>query len=530
MATKILDRDRVLELLRKYRPSLTMVKVGGGTYNAQFTCPFHADTNPSFSFSVERNNGTCFACKKHAKLDVLISAFEQISSTEAEKLAAGYYKRVASTPAARKVQTVDVSQAQLQEWHVALGTDLRLQKLITKWGWNTTLTEKYMLGSSDGRLTIPMFEGVDLVGLKYYSPGATSMKYQNVPGSAQCCWPLENLMEDVVYLVEGEKDCLTMLAAGFNAITFTGGAGAVPSNYIRHFAGKAVYIIYDVDEAGRTGSVAVAKILNCATKKIHIVDLPITGIAKGDLTDLYMQDPEHFAEYVQELCENTDEYQAPAAVSRVMIPPEIHKTYLEDLVPKNMYYRRVNMKVRIVNNAQHETTIIPKDVELRCTRDYKDALCQGCPAFYKHEGLHLHVKPEYPELMSMVGNNVKVQRAAIQSMTGVVEGCTKFKYEQKTFQGLYPIVIIPAIEAEKKSHNYSMFTAWSLDAPTKENEDYEVEGVTLANPETQKLELICYKMTKDASSLDSFELTEDMIKQLEIFKCEAPLLEKLATS
>ena len=178
------------------------------------------------------------------------------------------------------------------------------------------------------------------------------------------------------------------------------------------------------------------------------------------------------------------------------------------------------MKVRIINNAQHETTIVPKDIELTCNKDYKDHLCSTCPAYFnKDVGLNLHIKPEYPELLSMVGNNNKVQRAAIQSMTNVIEGCTKFKVEQKTHQALYPIVAIPAIEADKKNHSYSMVTAWSLDQAGQENEDYDVEGVVLANPETQKLEIVCYRLTKDASSIDAFELSDEMITKLEVFKC-----------
>lgn len=530
MATKILDWDKVVELLRKYRPSLEFVKVGGGSNGIKFLCPYHSDTNPSYTFSVERNAGKCFACGNQSRLDQLIATFEQSSAESTKKIVDDCYKRVVASAASRKVSTVDISIAQIQLWHTALKTDLTLQKLFSKWGWTQDIMDHYLLGCSEGRLSIPMFEGDDLVSLKYYSPGAQSMKYQNAPGSAPCCWPLENLTRETVFLVEGEKDCITMLAAGFNAVTFTTGAGSIPGDYIRHFAGKTVYIIYDVDEAGRNGAVKAANVLNFAARKIFIVDLPITGIAKGDLTDLYQQDPTNFTEYIDTLCENTDEYQAPAAISRVTVPTEVVRTYLEDIVRLRLFYRRVNMKIRVVNNAQHETTIVPKDVEITCNKDFKNQICQACPAFFKREGVSLHVKPEYPELMSMVGNNAKVQRTAIQSMTGVGEGCTKFKVDQKTHQALYPIVIIPAIEANKKYHNYSMFTAWALDVPSKENEDYDVEGVVLASPETQKLELILYRMDKDEASLDSFELTEEMVKRLELFKCTPPPLERLPTN
>jgi hypothetical protein len=280
-----------------------------------------------------------------------------------------------------------------------------------------------------------------------------------------------------------------------------------------------VYIIYDIDAAGRTGAVKAAKAISCAARSVHIVELPLDGIPKGDLTDAYMRAPEHFVDFINHLMENTDQYQPPEVVSRVTVPPEVHRTYLENIVKDKLFYKRVNLKARIVNNAQHETTIVPKVAFISCNKDYKEHICQACPIHYREDGLTLFVRPEYPELMSMVGNNVKVQKAAMQSMAGVVEACTKVKIEQKEHQALYPIVIIPAIEADKKQHNYSMVTAWALDVPSQENEDYDVEGVVLANPETQKMELVCYRMDKDTTSLDSFELTEQMIERLGVFQC-----------
>lgn len=520
MATRVLDKDKVIELLRRYRSLLEPTKVGGGTPAVRFLCPFHNDTNPSFVFVPSTGRGNCFSCKKIAAFEQIIAAFENITPEEACKLIADCYKKVTSVATVKRKNVIDISMAQIQLWHVALETDLKLSLLIRKWGWTPEIIQRYLLGSSEGRLTIPMFEGDGLIGLKYYSPNATSgSKYQNVIGSAQCCWPLENLGGDTIYLVEGEKDCLTMISAGFNAVTFTSGAGGVPKDYIRFFAGKTVYIIYDIDEAGRNGAVTVAKALSCATKKVHIVELPLDGIPKGDLTDAYQKDPQIFVDFIREIVKNTDEYQAPAAISRVTVPPEVYKTYLEDIVPTRLFYRRVNMKVRVINNSQHETIIVPKDVELTCNKDNKDSICSSCPAHFTVSGLYLHVKPEYPELMSMVGNNTRVQRTAIGSMLGIAEGCPKFKVDQKSHQSLCPIVIIPAIEANKPKHSYSMVLAWALDVPSEENEDYDAEGVVLANPETQKLELVLYRMTKDTASLDSFELTDDLIKQLECFQC-----------
>lgn len=523
MATRVLDSTKVIELLRKYRPTLEQSGAAGGI-NISMKCPFHPDTHPSFTFNIAYNIGRCFSCQARANLTKLIAKFENIDEEQSQKLVSPCLKTITQPAITRKKSVIDISEAQIAEWCVSLETDVNLQKHMAKWGWNQDIQKKYQLGSSEGRLTIPIYEGPDLIGLKFYAPGKSGQRYQNAPNTTPSCWPIDNLRHDVVYLVEGEKDCLTMLSAGFNAVSFTAGAGQVPMSYVKYFAGKDVYIIYDIDEAGRNGAAKAAKILNFAARRVFIVDLPIEGIPKGDITDAYMNDPANFSTLIHGLCEHTDVYVAPEANARVEIPPEIVRTYLEDIVSNKMFYKRINMKVRVVNNAQHETMLVPKDVILSCNKDFKEQICAACPAFFQNEGMCLNIKPEYPELMSIVGNNTKVQRAAIQSMLGTEVGCPKCQIVQKSHQAIYPIVIIPAIEADKKKHNYSLVTAWALNIPAQENEDYDVEGVVLANPETQKLEIILYRMTKDESSLDNFELTEDMIRQLEVFKCLHPPL------
>lgn len=516
MSTRILDTDKVLALLRSYRPGLAVEKAGGGKLAYRFLCPFHSDTNPSFVFTPSNGSGFCHACKTKVFLPALVMRLENTNDKEAERIVDGC-KRFVKQEVKSKKTRIDISEAQITAWQEKLPTESKLLVMMQKWGWTTDVIARFKLGCADGRLTIPMYENEDLVGLKYYAPGA-KMKYQNVEGSASGCWPLENLIEDAVYLVEGEKDCLTMISAGFNAVTFTTGAAGVPKDYIRYFAGKTVYIIYDIDEMGRNGAVNAAAILSCATKSIYIVELPLDGIPKGDVTDAYLRDKEGFVEFINYLVENTSLYQAQSVVNRVHVPPEVHKTYLEEIVDKGLFYRRVSMKVRVVGRSYHETVIVPKNVELTCNKDYKEHLCQQCKAHYEPVGLFLHVRPEYPELMSMVGNNTKVQRTAIQSMTDVIEGCTKFKIKQVDHQALYRVTLIPAIEADKKNHNYQMVEGWVLDVASKDNVDYDVEGVVLANPDTQHLELICYKMKEDVESIDSFELTDQLIKDLEVFQ------------
>jgi hypothetical protein len=333
-------------------------------------------------------------------------------------------------------------------------------------------------------------------------------------------WPLENLKKDIVYIVEGEKDCMTMLSAGFNAVTFTGGAGSIPKSYLKFFAGREVVIIYDIDEAGRKGAVNLANALTRISLSTRIVDLPPGELPpKGDLTNFYEKLGDQFADRVRALVAHSDNY-VSVATSRVLIPEDIEETYLEDIVKRKLFYRRVRMKVRVVNNAQNETFVIPRDVCLQCNRDWKANICEACPLFYEKEGINMVIKPEYPEILTMIDNDLKKQKEALRSLCNIAEKCPRLKVEYRAFQALYPIVIIPAIEADKPSHNYSLVGAYALDVPSQENEDYLVEAVVLASPETQGLSIVCYKMERDNASLDDFELSDEMKNRLKIFQAK----------
>ena len=533
MATRVLNQDKIIELLRQYRPGLALIKSQGGAREFVMLCPFHTDTEPSFVYIPASDRGFCRACPARVTTAELLAEFEHCSEADsAEKLKdGGFYEAIIKTEDKRKTPKINVAIAQVKIWQEALKANVVLQTCIKKWGWTDAVLDRYQLGASDKGLSIPMFENDDLVNVKFYDPAAPSGKrHQNVASSSNIVWPLQNLDHQEIYLVEGEKDCLTMISAGFNTVTFTGGANSIPKPYLKYFSGKDVIIIYDIDEAGRKGAVAVAQALGRISNTTKIVDLPPGELpAKGDITNYYEKLGEHFADHIKALVEHSDVYISPAATSRIMVADEIIDTYLEDIVRLKLFYKRVRMKVRVVSNSPNETFVLPREVCLQCNRDWKDATCATCPLYYEPEGITLYVKPEYPEIMSIIRNDEKVQREALRSMCDIEDKCPKFKIEYRSHQALYPIVVIPAIETDKPTHNYALVCAYALDVPSKENEDYQVEAVVLASPETQSLSIVCYKMEKDAASIDEFELSPDMIKKLEVFQCsDQPLLPSTA--
>lgn len=93
-----------------------------------------------------------------------------------------------------------------------------------------------------------------------------------------------------VLLCAGEKDVLCAMEAGFvNVASFTNGEKALPPpDRLRPLAGREVVVIYDNDEAGRTGALRVANGLAGVAESIAVADLASVaglGIA-GDVADV----------------------------------------------------------------------------------------------------------------------------------------------------------------------------------------------------------------------------------------------------
>ena len=64
-----------------------------------------------------------------------------------------------------------------------------------------------------------------------------------------------------LWLTEGEKDTITAICHGMQAITFTSGAGAVPKDVSKLERFKNIVVIYDNDDTGREGAMKTAKSL-----------------------------------------------------------------------------------------------------------------------------------------------------------------------------------------------------------------------------------------------------------------------------
>ena len=242
-------------------------------------CPFHSDTNPSASISTKKDLFHCWVCDIGYNEEQFIARVNNISSADAIKLLSKY-------------QVED-------KWEVEKGllwSDPLLLTKTTSLGFSKDLINEMKLGlvkDEFGRkyLAIPVYYNGILVDVRRYN----IMKYENQPkmksnDGARVGWliPYDKFLSsnETCYLFEGEKDMLMARELGINAYTLTGGAGAIPNEYvINTFKDKDIVLCYDNDDAGRKGMEGIYKELKNIVKSIKYIK--IGDVVKENKEDFY---------------------------------------------------------------------------------------------------------------------------------------------------------------------------------------------------------------------------------------------------
>jgi 5S rRNA maturation endonuclease (ribonuclease M5) len=92
------------------------------------------------------------------------------------------------------------------------------------------------------------------------------------------------LKAELVFVVEGEKDCETLGKIGLTATTSPFGAGKWIDDYAQYFKNKLVVVIPDNDEVGREHALKAARSILPQAKDVKLVELSDVP-EKGDVTD-----------------------------------------------------------------------------------------------------------------------------------------------------------------------------------------------------------------------------------------------------
>lgn len=260
-----------------------------GAEEVKVLCPFHSDTNPSASINTEKSLFHCFVCGVGYNEAQFIAKINGISVVDAHKVLNKFEENLLTT-----------------EWRLTEKAELWSNKdfltQIHKLGLSNETIDELDLGiAKDDKnrlwLGIPVFYNDVLMSIRKYN----LLKIKNEPkliASANSqngfvipydLWKKNKT--ETTYILEGEKDMLLARDRGLNAITITGGAQAIPNEFVlNEFKDRKVVLCYDNDDAGREGMRRVYSELKDIVKEIKYLNISdVVKENKEDFSDFIMK-------------------------------------------------------------------------------------------------------------------------------------------------------------------------------------------------------------------------------------------------
>jgi 5S rRNA maturation endonuclease (ribonuclease M5) len=269
----------------------------------QFTglCPFHDDNNPSFSFNTDSGASICHAgCGQWSAFEFAQMVGEDPTPYSVRNHLTQPSSHLNSNNSKRskkmknpKLNKDDCDRAKSYHQYLLDNFDTLTDTL--PWKRNAVEVTQTGYDVKTGRFTFVHTDALgNAVNIKHHKSNKGEPPY-SISGHGHCrLYPFHFMNKydksKILLICEGEKDFVTLKSHGFQAITFTTGAGNFPNiDYFKDF--KKIIIIYDNDQGGLLGAKILRKhlLLISVTKDVHIHEWDDTRSKGYDVTDYFAE-------------------------------------------------------------------------------------------------------------------------------------------------------------------------------------------------------------------------------------------------
>lgn len=513
----------------------------GGNGNASTKCVCHDDSTNSMS--VEVNNGLwfCHAQGTGGNLAKMIQLVRKCDVTEAYKIAAqaGITKDQILDGAKQKKQSdtretdfkpVPQEIVDLYIRNLFGRQDLR-DRALRDFGWTEETIKRFSLGYdfNTKRYTIPIpAKNGTWANVRLYNPDTVDGKMKvtsyNVDFGISRLYPQEYPEADVVILVEGEKDSiLTNQMLDVNdvqstiAITHTTGAGTWKKHWAKRFEGKEVWICYDQDEAGDAAPARVANSIQDYATKVKIIKWPEGSANKYDITDFFVKDAHHWADFIA-LVDATEYWTKQSTAKYIKQPKDdtIYKPHLSEASSEKYLHKNQELTV-LVAGKDTAPFAVPRKRIFSCGVNYGKA-CQSC-ALAGSNGLKtIEYAPDDPKIIKFVNITDDQQDLMIRKEHGINTRCPKVEIDTTEETNLEELTIVPEIDFAEEDRPYERRTMFTNSHGVQPNKTYTIRGTTVPHPKTQHVVHFAWDIEPAQDNIDDFIMTPELMKELQVFQ------------
>ncbi|NQU68800.1 MAG: AAA family ATPase [Candidatus Marinimicrobia bacterium] len=305
-------------------------------------CPFHKDTTQSFSVNIDTGLWFCHSCNSKGNAYQFAKLVGEDPTPYRNGFDGGKIDNMTlSTGKTNNGLTVACSTMEVDPDTMKLALKYN-RHLLDNFStikhpipWLIEVVKNLLIGycEYESRFTFPHFnESGKVINIKYHKSESGEQPY-SIPGHGENrLYPL-NLLNDydpdqsLIYC-EGEKDCVTLISQGFQAVTNTTGAGSIPRDLSPLNNVKHIPILLDNDIPGKNGSIKNAEALKAQfpEMKVDVIHWLDRFPDKYDVTDFFTtEDPAEFEEILSNVQDFTSELQqnpSPDMVKPLGIIPQ----------------------------------------------------------------------------------------------------------------------------------------------------------------------------------------------------------------
>jgi hypothetical protein len=513
-----------LPTAQKYRLALKpYLEDAGPNSNGEWGmhCPFHDDRRRSASVNFDTGLWYCNACNVGGTVRDLTKQIERNSHSINGNSNGNHSSQNGQE---EKPKAALPTEEQVAAWHSVLmySTD-RLDTLRRRRGLTKLTIRRWQIGwdQQSRAYTIPIRnEHGDLANIRFYrfDPPNGRRKIWSLEGyGTPMLFPLEVISDDEdIVICEGEWDALLTLQKGFTAVTRTGSAKTWDTLWNKYFQDKDVYLIHDMDRDGQAANMKLMDKLAGVAAEVHIVKLPyeVTEDHGKDLTDFWLE-PHNLGDFVDLLSGSLGDLQ-------VIQDDAIPVNAVNVLNSFDSAYVGQPLKMRVtITGKRTPAHLAPEDILYTCTQD-AGPKCMICP-MRGYSGIHRSsIEACDPIILEIMGSTNSQVTDLLRNHIEA-QKCSQLKIEVLEYRAVEELYVRPSVELARVQYGEtSDFTHRKIISVGRHdslpNNTVEMVGTIWPNPRGQANEFQAWEVTKTETSIDKFEITDNIRQLLDVFK------------
>jgi len=459
-------------------------------------CPFHHDVNASFTVNTESDAWFCHGCGEGGHHVEFIMKYYDVSRAIAVKACHQFDQH--GTWLFPTEKYVEDCYNALQRRPAALDE-------LYSFGFTDAIIAKYQIGWDDIRVTFPIRSRTGaLINIRKYLPpskrmdGSNNAKMVGIKNLNECrLFPYSVLneahMDEPIFIVEGEKDCLALLSQGIWAMTGTGGT-VLPVDELDLFANRTVVVMTDSDGPGRRNEQAYLARLRKITSKLFVVHLP-----EKDFVEFWMKyKTTDFSAWMFADTTPEDRADEDLEVQTVTLTQSEHTSNI------NRWCRLCNM---CITGADPKTYVVPTRLRLVCGNRSCSKPCSIAAGSKPEE-----VTVEIRQLARFVDAPDGAQDALVQRIFGckyiTTEVVEQINIQKILFQE--SAAFVEGLEDATFDHRYGLYMY--TDSRLLPTVKYDFEACRIADPRSQQNYYIIRSAMTPKASIEGLALSTTTIQ------------------